>query len=72
MADFKNNLVFDKYIESKRQQWVSDFHRNEGFMVEMQQATLVGANRVLDKLKALHPEWNVVEKVKHPFPRPPE
>ena len=72
VEDFKNSPVFENYIESMSQQWVSDFHRNEGFIVEMQQATLTGANRVLDKIKALHPEWNVVEEVKHPIPRPLE
>ena len=51
-------------------QWVSNFHRSEDFLVEMQQAILAGANRVLDKLKALHPEWNILEEVKRPFPCP--
>ena len=50
-------------------QWVSNFHRSEDFLVEMQQAILEGANRVLDKLKALHPEWNVFEKVRCALPR---
>ena len=50
---------------------VPDFNRSEGFIVKMQQATLAGANRVLDKLKALHPEWNVFAEVRHPFSRLP-
>ena len=51
---------------------MSDFHRSEGFMVEIEQATLAEANRVLDKLKILHPKWNVVEEVKRPLRRPPD
>ena len=56
MADFKRSPVFESYIESRRQQWVSYFHRSEGFIVEMQQATLAGTNRMLGKLKAFHPK----------------
>ena len=56
VADFKRSPVFENYVESRRRQWVSDFHRSEGSIVEIQQSTLAGANRVLDKLKILHPE----------------
>ena len=69
IADFKNSPAFENFIEAKRQQWISDFHRSIGFQVEMQQATLAGANRALGKLNALYPEWNVFEKVKRSLPR---
>ena len=35
VVEFKKSPIFESYIESKRQQWVSDFHRSEGFLVEM-------------------------------------
>ena len=72
VADFRKSPVLESYIEARRRQWVSEFHRSTSFMVEMQQATLDGANRVLDKLNPLHSEWNIVEEVKRPFPRPPD
>ena len=36
VVDFKKSSVMESYIESRRQQWVSDFHRSVGFIVEMQ------------------------------------
>ena len=56
VADFKQSTSFESYVESRRQQWLSDFHRSLGFQAEIQQATLAGANRSLSKLDALHPE----------------
>ena len=56
VADDKNSPTFDNYVELKRQQWISDFQESEGYRNEIKFATLDGANRVLDKLKALHPE----------------
>ena len=35
VADFKKSPVFENYIESGRQLWVSNFHRSEGFIIEM-------------------------------------
>ena len=35
-----------------------------GYEVEMRQATLEGAKKVLEKLEALHPEWNVYDEMK--------
>ena len=72
MAEFKNSPGFESYIELRRHQWVLDFHRSKGFQIEMQQATLDRANRVLDKLKALHPEWNFLKKFRRTLLRPPE
>ena len=31
MADFKKSPIFKSFDESKRQQWISDFHRSTGF-----------------------------------------
>ena len=36
VADFKKSSAFENFVESKRQQWISDFHRSTGFQVEMQ------------------------------------
>ena len=63
VADFNKSATFDNFLESKRQQWISDFRRSTGFQV------LAGAKRALGKLNALHPEWNVFEEVKCPRPR---
>ena len=35
VVDFKQRSIFESCIELRRQQWVSDFHRNEGFLVKM-------------------------------------
>ena len=35
VADFKQSTVFENYVESRRQQWLSDFHRSPGFQVKM-------------------------------------
>ena len=56
IADFKNSPLFENYIESRRRQWVANFHRSKCYMVEIQQATLADANWVLDKHKILHLE----------------
>ena len=69
VADFKNSPAFDNLIELRRQQWLSDFHQSMGYHNEIKFATLDGANRMLDKLKALHPEWNFIEEVRREFPR---
>ena len=53
----------------RRQQWISNFQQGEGYRNEIKFATLDGANRVLDKLKALHPEWNFIEEVQRELPR---
>ena len=54
----------------RRQQWLSDFHENIGYRNEIEFTTLDGANRVLDRLKALHPEWNFIKEVRREFPHP--
>ena len=72
MADYKNSPTFDYLVDLRRQQWISGFHQSEGFMNEIKLANIDGANRVLDKLKALHVEWNFVEEVRHEYPRPPQ
>ena len=51
----------------RRQQWISDFNQSPGYRNEMKLATLDGANRVLDKLKALHFEWYFIEEVRREF-----
>ena len=66
IADFKKSVAFENYIDSRRQQWLSDFHQSPGFQVEMWEATLAGANKVLEKLDALHPDWKVFDEVKRP------
>ena len=68
VADYKKSPSFENYVELRRQQWVLDSHRSEGYQIEMQQATLDGAKWVLDKLKPLHPEWNFLEEVTHTLP----
>ena len=68
VADYKNSPAFDNYVELRRQQWIFDFHQSEGYRNEIKFATLNGANHVLDKLKALHPEWNFVEEVRRELP----
>ena len=72
MADYKNNPAFDNHVEMRRQQWISEFHQSVGNRNKIKLATIDGANRVLDKLKALHLEWNFIEEVRHEFPRPPQ
>ena len=66
IADYKNSSAFENYIESKRQKWLSDFQESPSHYVEMRQVTLAGANKVLEKLNALHPEWNVYNEDKRP------
>ena len=56
VADYKNSPVFYYHVEMRRQQWISDFHQSVGYRNEIKLATIDGANWVLDKLKALHPE----------------
>ena len=70
VSDFKNSPAFDNHIELRRQQWLVDFQQSEGYRSEIKFATLNGANRVLDKLKALHPEWNFIEEIRREIPRP--
>ena len=67
IANYKKSIAFDNYVESKRQRWLSNFQESPSYEVRMQQATFEGAEKVLEKLDALHPEWNVYDKVKrHP------
>ena len=61
MADYKNNPTFDNHVELRSQQCISDFHQSVGYRNEIKLATIDDANRVLHKLKALHPEWNFIE-----------
>ena len=68
VADYKNSPAFDNHVELRRQQWLIDFQQSEGHRNEIKFATLDGANRVLDKLKALHPEWNFIEEVRRELP----
>ena len=35
IVDFKQSTAFENYVESRRQQWLSDFHRSPGFQVKM-------------------------------------
>ena len=70
VADFKNSPAFDNLIELRRQQWLADFHQSVGYRNEIVQAMVVGANRALDRLTALHPEWNFVEEIRREMPRP--
>ena len=68
VADFKNSPAFDNLIELRRQQWLVDFHQSVGYRNEIKHAMLEGANRALDRLKALHPEWNFVEEIRREMP----
>ena len=72
VADYKNIPAFDNHVELRRQQQISDFHQSMGYRNKIKLATVDGANRVLDKLKALHPEWNFIEEVRRDFPRSPQ
>ena len=69
VADFKNSPVFENVIELRRQQWLADFHQSVGYRNEIKHAMLEAANRALDRLKALHPEWNFVEEIRREMPR---
>ena len=70
VADFKNSPAFDNLIELRRRHWLVDFHQSEGYRNEIKFATLDGANRALDRLQALHPEWNFVEEIRRKMPHP--
>ena len=70
VADFKNSPVFDNLIELRRQQWLVDFHQSVGYRNEIKHAMLEEANRVLDRLQALHPEWNFIDEIRRETPRP--
>ena len=72
VVDFKNSPAFDNLIELRRRHWLADFHESEGYRNEIKLAILDGANCALDRLKALHPEWNFIEKARHEMPRPPQ
>ena len=69
MADFKNSPAFDNLIELRRWHWLADFHESEEYRNDIKLAMLDGANRALDRLKALHPEWNFVEEIHREMPR---
>ena len=64
IADYKKSTAFENLIESRRRKWLSDFQEIPGYGVEMRQATHQSAEKVLEKLEALHPEWNVYDEVK--------
>ena len=68
-ADYKNSHALDNHVEMRRQQWISDFQRSEGYRNQIKFSTLDRVNCVLDKLKALHSEWNFVEEVRRELPR---
>ena len=70
VADFKNSPTFDNHIELRRRKWLIDFQQSEGYRNEIKFATLDGANRALDRLQALHPEWNFIEEIRREMPRP--
>ena len=72
VAYYKNSPTFNNYVELRRQQWISEFYESVDYRNEITFVTLYGANHVLDKLKALHPEWNFIEEVRCEFPRPPQ
>ena len=69
VADFRNSPAFENLIELRRQEWLANFHQSVGYRNEITHAMVEGANRVLDRLKALHPEWNFVEEIRREIPR---
>ena len=69
VADYKNSPAFKNLIELRRQEWLANFHQSVGYRNEIAQAMVVGANRALDRLRALHPEWDFVEEIRREFPR---
>ena len=70
VADFRNSPAFENLIELRRQEWLANFHQSVGYRNEITQAMVEGANRALDRLTALYPEWNFVEEIRREFPRP--
>ena len=72
VPDYKKSPTFENLTELRRQQWIFDFHQSLGYRNEIKRATIDGANRVLDKLKALYSEWNFIERVRHEFSRLPQ
>ena len=70
VADFKKSPAFESIIELRRQDWLANYHQSAGYRDEILQAMLTGANRALDRLRTLHPEWDFVEEIRREYPRP--